>query len=265
MLHGSFTIQKFEDTLINEDAVRVDGNFIAVSDGAGGGGLYADLWSRYLLEHLPEKPLDSFEALDEWIGQIWEPFYNECEALAKQKGGLILNKFYEEGSFATLVAVWKISDTECRWMSYGDSVAFHYDSAAGKLEHSFSKLADFAQPPHLINCKDELNPAGFHTGTFHINPNSIVFVASDAVSHYVLSLYELAHSRQYEQELSEAKNAHSKNAGFIMNIESSIQKVRFRRKMESILKNGNRHLENAYKNGHIGLDDYSFAFMDFRK
>lgn len=265
MLHGSFTIQKFGDTLINEDAVRVDGNFIAVSDGAGGGGLYADLWSRYLLEHLPEKPLDSFEALDEWIGQIWEPFYNECEALAKQKGGLVLNKFYDEGSFATLVAVWKISDTECRWVSYGDSVAFHYDFNAGTLEHSFSELVDFAQPPYLINCKDELNPSGFHTGTFHINQNSIVFVASDAVSHYVMTLYELAHSSQYEQELTKAKNAHTKNAGLVMNIESSIQKVDFTKKLKGILKNGNMHLAKAYEKGYIGLDDYSFAFMDFRK
>ena len=124
------SVGKFETPpLINEDAAIANDTkkFIAVSDGAGGGGVYADRWSKYLVDNLPSIAIKSFEELDQWIGSIWEPFYNECELLAKQVGGLLLDKFYDEGSFATLVALWQSSSDKCLWIAYGDSVAFCYN------------------------------------------------------------------------------------------------------------------------------------------
>ena len=70
------TISKLEDSTINEDAIKATDSMIAVSDGAGGGGVYAERWSEYLVNHLPEIPIKSFEELDSWIEEIWEPFYN---------------------------------------------------------------------------------------------------------------------------------------------------------------------------------------------
>lgn len=49
----SVSIAKPNDHTPNEDAVFCSPRCIAVSDGAGGCGLYADEWSRYLMEHLP--------------------------------------------------------------------------------------------------------------------------------------------------------------------------------------------------------------------
>lgn len=43
------SIGKPEQGCINEDAVIARENIIAVSDGAGGGGLFAERWSKYLL------------------------------------------------------------------------------------------------------------------------------------------------------------------------------------------------------------------------
>ena len=105
----AITIPK-ECDITNEDAVIARDYAIAVSDGAGGGGVFADLWSHYLVEHLPEKPIKSYQAFDKWIDSIWEPFYNDCEKEAQKEGGMLLNKFYDEGSFATLVAVWKTGE-----------------------------------------------------------------------------------------------------------------------------------------------------------
>ena len=102
----AYSISK-EKGITNEDSAIATSNFIAVSDGAGGGGLFADRWSRYLVTKLPDAPIDDFQGLDKWIDGIWEPFYNECEEQAKIEGGLFLKKFYDEGSFATLVVVWK--------------------------------------------------------------------------------------------------------------------------------------------------------------
>ena len=91
------SISKFEDGVLNEDAVRANPNFIAVSDGAGGGGVFAERWSHYLIYNLPNVPITTFEELDSWIDGIWEQFYNECETWAqKQQDGLFLKKFYDE-------------------------------------------------------------------------------------------------------------------------------------------------------------------------
>ena len=48
----AISIGKPEQGYINEDAVIAKENIIAVSDGAGGGGLFAERWSAYLLNHL---------------------------------------------------------------------------------------------------------------------------------------------------------------------------------------------------------------------
>ena len=86
------SITKFGETT-NEDAVIAKDNIIAVSDGAGGGGVFADRWSRYLVNNLPECPITTYESFDKWIDGIWEQFYNVCEEEAKKTGGLLVCNF----------------------------------------------------------------------------------------------------------------------------------------------------------------------------
>ena len=69
----AISIGKFEANAINEDAAKATDLFIAISDGAGGGGVYAERWSNYLLDNLPDTPILSAEELDAWIEQIWVP------------------------------------------------------------------------------------------------------------------------------------------------------------------------------------------------
>lgn len=269
----SVSIPKFGEK-VSEDAVRAENGLIAVSDGAGGGGVFADQWSRYLVAHLPDKPIHDFPEFDSWIESIWEKFYNEHEALAKMQGGLFLNKFYDEGSFATLVAVWKVSEDECRWISYGDSVAFCYDRTKGGLQHSFTKLVDFNHPPYLISCKDPLDEKGFRSGTFEISDTSIVFCASDALSHLILMMYETGLQRlgshKYDTEIEEAINAHTKNSQYIklaMNLNIDFdQKMKYWLKLSKsnmIFRSGmTLHRERLKL---IADDDYSLAVMDYNE
>ncbi len=261
------TTGKFEEGCISEDAVLSRDNVIAVSDGAGGGGLFAERWSQYLLDKLPDTPIGSADALDEWIGSIWEPFYNECEEDAKHLGGMSLEKFYDEGAFATLVAVWRTAADTCQWISYGDSVAFHYNYATKKLEHSFGRLGDFDEPPYLINCKDELDKAGFRSGTFHTDQNSIIFVASDALSHYIMMMYEVLHREIFTVEIKEAINHHSKNENYI-HAALSMKKIDFEKEVIGKLKacaghtaNFQKHLQRLIRHGLLAHDDYSIALM----
>ena len=264
MKNLAVTISKLEESTINEDAVIARENLIAVSDGAGGGGVYAERWSSYLVNHLPEVPIKSFNELDGWIEDIWETFYNDCEENAKQEGGMLLDKFYDEGSFATLAVIWKENNATCRWLTYGDSVVFHYNKNTKTLEHSFSKLADFTQPPYLINCKDELNPLGLKSGTFQTNDSSILFAATDALSHYILMMYEVSQKDEYKMELQNAINNHSKNGILIKNalqIKSfDFEKIVLNKLLNcKIPINMKRHISAIKRKGLIGHDDYSFV------
>ena len=104
-MHRGVSIAKINDHVVNEDSFFSSEQCIAVSDGAGGCGLFANEWSKYLIGHLPKRqPIITFRELDDWVDGIWEPFYNEHEERAKSGDGILLNKFYNEGSCATIAA-----------------------------------------------------------------------------------------------------------------------------------------------------------------
>lgn len=263
------SIGKFEKNALNEDAVIARKNILAVSDGAGGGGLFADRWSKYLLSNIPTHPLTSAEELDEWIGSIWEAFYNKAESSAKRLGGLALDKFYDEGSFATLAAVWKTDDNTCEWMTYGDSVVFCYDYATKSLQHTFTTLADFNKSPYLINCKDELDPSGFKHGKFHIKKTSMVFATSDALAHYILMVYELSNIDKYGFEITDASHQTSKNSNYIKN-GLLLSSMKFEKEVIGKIRKAvynqdycRKWLSSIYNRGLLAHDDYSIALMHF--
>ena len=258
----AISLAKFEEGIVNEDAVVAKDNVIAVSDGAGGGGVFAERWSQYLVNHVPDKPIKNYKSFDKWIDSIWENFYNECEDEAKKIGGMFLNKFYDEGSFATLVAVWKNG----MWISYGDSVAFCYNKKTGELQHSFTRLSDFNNPPYLINCKDPLNEKGFRSGKFKITKDCVVFATSDTLAHYILMMYEVTHSEKYMEELRDATNAQTKNSNFIKTamafngvaFEKNVIQTMSSCNQEFLLRN---HIKGLRKKGLIGHDDYSLTIL----
>ena len=258
----AISLAKFEEGIVNEDAAIARKDVIAVSDGAGGGGVFAERWSQYLVDHLPDKPIKNYRAFDKWIDGIWEPFYNECEEDAQKIGGLFLNKFYDEGSFATLAAVWENG----MWISYGDSVAFCYNKKTGELQHSFTRLADFNNPPYLINCKDPLNVEGFRRGQFKIDNDCIVFAASDTLAHYILMMFEVTNKKKYADELEGAINAQTKNSNFIKTA-MALEGVDFVKDVIVKLQNCytrpilQSHIKGLKKKGLIGHDDYSLVIM----
>lgn len=258
----AISLSKFEEGIVNEDAVIAKKELIAVSDGAGGGGVFAERWSKYLVNHLPDKPIKDYKAFDKWIDGIWEPFYNDCEEEAEKIGGLFLNKFYDEGSFATFVAVWKNG----MWISYGDSVAFCYNQKSKDLQCSFTRLADFNNPPYLINCKDPLDEKGFRRGQFAIDDDCVIMAASDTLAHYILMMYEVSHKDRFSEELQEAINAQTKNSNFIKTA-MAIEGLDFEKDVICKLLNCSTwpilqsHIKGLKKKGLIGHDDYSLVIM----
>lgn len=261
-----FSFTKFEPNTINEDAAIVHKERIAVSDGAGGGGVFAERWSKYLLRHLPATPIQSAEALDKWVDDIAQPYYDACEEDAKKRGGMFLNKFYDEGSFATLVAIWRQPDRSYFWMSYGDSVAFCYDKSTDTLTHSFTELKDFNKPPYLINCNNPLKPEGFRCGTFPAGHQLIVFAASDTLAHYIMAAYESRHQEKYAEELQRALDMETKDSNLVQSLLT--QKTNFKKLFQRIIQvadnydKGKEYLKELENSGYLGHDDYSFVAFD---
>ena len=261
------SIAKPNENVPNEDAVFCSPQCIAVSDGAGGCGLYADEWSRYLIEHLPkDAPLSSFTALDDWVDGIWEKFYNEHEERAKEGDGILLNKFYNEGSYATIAAVWATEQGQCQWMTYGDSVVFHYSRQIGLLEHSFTRLANFSNPPRLVSCKDPLEEEGFRSGVFHLDDTSVVFAASDALSHYCLMMYKVSKRMEFEDELAEERTKQTSNQQLLQVAEK--EPFNFDEDvLRPLLRSADSEadfkelMETLYVKRLIDMDDYTLAIL----
>lgn len=267
--HRSISIHKFEKNTINEDAAVSSPMMAAVSDGAGGGGVYAERWSSYLLDKLPEQPINSYEEFDTWVDGIWEVYYAQCENDAKLEGGLFLDKFYDEGSFATIAAVWKVNGGY-EWLTYGDSVVFFYNHTNKTLTHSFSELRDFNNPPYLVSCNNPLKEQGFSHGVYKSDDDITAFVASDALSHYVLAAYEASHVDEFADELERAMEARTKLSDFVRRImtvydspslfypkvlrpllNASCSRKRFRRRMKNL------ELSKCL----LSHDDFSFAWI----
>ena len=259
----ALSVAKFGE-IINEDAATARPGLLAVSDGAGGGGLFADEWSRYMVSKLPDSPVTTFGQLDGWLDGIWELFYTTHEQKARQLSPMHLSKFYDEGSFATLAAIW-LSDTgKSSWMAYGDSVVFCYSRATGLLQHSFSRLADFNRAPYLVSCKDPIDEKGFSSGIFDTDNESILFVTSDALAHYVLMMYEVSRRDEYAEELQEAIGRQSKCSNYVR---AALTLPCFdfgRTVVEKLMRcrssyNLQTHLRSRYDMGLLALDDYSVA------
>lgn len=261
------TVAKFGEQAANEDYAYGDRSCIALSDGAGGCGLYADRWSRYLVSELDKKrPIESYEQLDAWVGEIWQPFYDACEAEAMQGDAMLLNKFYSEGSCATLVAAWLLPGGRCHWLAYGDSLLFRYDRARGELWHSFTQLADFDKSPYLISCKDPLTPEGFSQGTMQLDEQSIVFAASDALSHFILMMYQVSRWDSYRAELDALVASHSSDSHLLQLAQATSYRF-YEDIIEPLMQAASSDIAFAslmrkwHELGLLELDDYSVVFL----
>ena len=175
----------------NEDRFRLV-NPIAVSDGAGGAGLFTGEWAEYLCDHLPDDSISTFEEFSGWINSIWEPFCNKYQTVAEERG--IGAKFLSDGSWATLVSIWfpKDNNQSCKWLAYGDSTIFVFDLEAKCLDFcSVKDINLFTESPYLINWKEDPSPVGFSHGEFILKKNQLVLLASDAMSQYIFLQYLL--------------------------------------------------------------------------
>lgn len=251
----------------NEDSVICKDNLIAISDGAGGYGILADKWSKYLLEKLPIQPVLNFKDFDLWLGSIWEEFFNKYEPLIKKKDPFVQNKFYQEGSCATLIAVWH-NENSINWIQYGDSSIFIYNKTTKQFRlKSPENVTEFLSNPRLINWKDVPSVKYLKIGEDKIKEDEILMIASDALSVY-LFLSSIAcekrklkdneknilstHLEQYLNNLMGMSYSNYYNDVIVPLVDSSKTEKSFQ-----------KYLKQLFDKKLIASDDYSFAGIEF--
>ena len=192
---------------VNEDAFLLKENCIAISDGAGGVGILADLWSKELVQNVPYNPFRSVSDLDKWLSGFWEDFYTGN--LPKLEGDpWKLKKFENEGSQATLSVLWKVSKkSNFIYQSYGDSALFVYNTKTGKLkiQDNIESINYFGSHPYLINWKTEEHPSeGFYEQKISLKPNEEIILATDGIAMYIFGAY-MVYSNKISEEITESK------------------------------------------------------------
>lgn len=178
----------------NEDAIAYDEyslfDKIAVSDGAGGAGIYCKAWANHLVKNQVDKPFDSKINAEEWFLSISESFYKENIEAINKMDPFILEKFIKEGSYATLFFAWWDKQTNIlHYTGVGDTtvIIFRkekeiYNPILITPINEQNSLEDF---PKLLNWNKGLN--------YDLSPlqvplieNDIMIICTDSITRWII-------------------------------------------------------------------------------
>ncbi len=187
----------------NEDRFRLQrsrtGLLAAVSDGAGGSGLFCGPWAETLVARLPSLPIAGIDGLNRWMDGFCLAF--RSDHLQKTLSQPVKHgKFVREGSFATLAACWlsfQRGKAAMRWLGYGDSQILVFDRTGAKpvLAAAYPPtLAVLERSPALLNWKDLPDKSRLRTGALLLPPRATIAVASDGMGQFLLFSYLAGHA-----------------------------------------------------------------------
>lgn len=189
---------------------------VAVADGAGGKGVYVGKWAQTLVAQLPDTPFEDADAVFNWLKPIATQFYRDNKEDA-QKNEHTWTKFLQEGSAATLTALWlpdrsdgNNAPEKAACMMYGDSPILQYHTLTKELvmpEH-LRELSSFSGRTSLVNW---LGSHPFQHGHCHFSrfdpTDQTILLATDAMAQMILIRYLLHHEQDptCRQQLELAK------------------------------------------------------------
>ncbi|ADB40114.1 hypothetical protein [Spirosoma linguale] len=174
----------------NEDAWRVDpeAGIWSVADGAGGTGLYAGEWARFLVGQVPAEPFKTVEEVTEWLSNHWGGFFDQYQARAAANY-LTELKFMNEGSGATLATLHR-RKSGLHWSVYGDALVLCFNPKTGQLTASNPALSQFAEAPYLLNWQFPCPADGFRSGCWPSEPGLQLALCTDTLGQYLLMAYQ---------------------------------------------------------------------------
>jgi hypothetical protein len=177
----------------NEDAILMEGNLVAVSDGASES-FDAKNWARILVR----KFVHSAHCKESWLLEAIKEYSGlhkrEDLSWAKQAS-------YDRGSFATLLGItFHEKSDSVEVLAVGDSLAVLVSNGSFERSYPYTSSGDFAQDPILLSTNLNLN--GFferhdfllsHSVVWSLQSlyNPLLLCMTDALGQWFLKTYPL--------------------------------------------------------------------------
>jgi hypothetical protein len=260
----------------NEDAIRIfensKFNLFAMSDGAGGAGIYCKEWANYIVNNQPEFPILTNEEANKWFQKISKSFYELIKPTVNYDNIFIGERFDSEGSYATLLYVW-VSKTEKKYFisGIGDTTLFYFkktnDNYTISLIEPISKQLSLEDNPELLNWQKALEYSLLSKSVDYENGDTII-ICTDSLSRRII--YQLLLINQFETELCLNENINKTyRRDFLehLKINQRIFKmkefVNYLRNLIAMSPDSFRaELRKWVERNELEKDDYSFIIID---
>jgi hypothetical protein len=233
-----------------------------LADGAGGIGIFSKQWAEKLTQSL--RTIDNPEDFLQKIYQLKIEFYKQQEEFLEANPQYFAEKFFEEGSAATLLLA-QITNDKIKLFAYGDSGLFIFNPHTNHVKTNL-KTEHFTDYPTLINCKDPyIKKECIFFDTHCSNEGDLLILGSDALAKYLYLIY-LFESKNKEI-LENIKNTQT----FISEIIHRMQQKQLPSFSEAIQhfqgalqteENFTMYCKQLYDEGFIEYDDYTLIIVE---
>lgn len=190
----TFNFTDKKDQNENEDAFfekpAMGSLCFSLSDGAGGVGIFSADWARFLTQRQPETYPDDRRYWHNWFSTAAEAFYEQIDPENNLNDPLVLQKFYSEGSYATLLYVWiDEQKDELTSLAVGDTFLFHFNlngrSAMLKQIYPLANHHTLDDFPQLLNWNRAIEdwPAPYQA---KLEKNDVIICCTDALAKFFI-------------------------------------------------------------------------------
>jgi hypothetical protein len=193
MISSFRSIHNFIDKLSdseNEDSISISENedfdLFAVSDGAGGAGIYCGEWARFITSNQPEIPFFSKDEADAWFINLSKDFYQKYYPKVDKSDVYIREKFLKEGSYATILYCWiSKRDRKLFYTAVGDTSLFIFSKTSSgmmpALIFPINEQMNLHDSPDLINWRRDLN-FNLVSKEYLLEKDDIVILCTDSIA-----------------------------------------------------------------------------------
>ena len=260
----------------NEDAIAIRENndfmLFAMSDGAGGIGIYCKEWADYIVKNQPDYPIDSNKDSKLWFQEMSKSFYEYMKPRVNYDNIFIGERFDCEGSYATLLYLWVCKTEKTFYLSgVGDTTLFYFktnkDDLSISLIEPISKQLSLEDNPELLNWQKSLDYSLESKGVIYENGDTII-IASDSLSRRIIYQLLLLNQNLAEQCLNKNINK-TYNRDFLeyLKLNQEIFKTSdfidyLRKLINKDIDSFRKELVKWIERNELENDDYSFIIID---
>lgn len=177
----------------NEDKIKFRGfspqSFkLAISDGAGGAGIYCKDWAQEIVDNQPDiNEIKLNFNWDEWYVTLGKNFYNFISKNLPDDI-FIREKFTNIGSFATLLYLWR-ENCDLYFMGTGDTTIFLFkinkEKYLPRVIYPIGNQESINSNPYLLNWNMQF--PNIHLQKVEVSEGDVIICATDSIARWIIN------------------------------------------------------------------------------